>query len=105
MAQKAANDLKADSADANSAVIGTELVCPSIAPGGDGTAETAVPYQSANPHLRFFSDRRGYTLTTIGRTEVRADFRVVPKVTEHGSAATTAQSFVILDGRPGLEEL
>jgi alkaline phosphatase D len=100
-----ANDLKADYANANSAVIGTELVCTSIASGGDGTANTAVPFASVNQHLRFYSERRGYTLTTIARDQVRADFRVVPKITEHGSAATTAQSFVILDGRPGLEEL
>ncbi|MFI7542317.1 alkaline phosphatase D family protein [Actinoplanes sp. NPDC049599] len=100
-----ANDLKADYAGASSAVVGTELVCTSISSGGDGTADTAVPYQAANPHLRFFSDRRGYTLTTIGRTELRADFRAVPVVTEHGAAATTLKSFVVLDGRPGLQEL
>ena len=100
-----ANDLKADYAGSSSAVIGTELVCTSIASGGDGSAGTAVPYQATNPHLRFFSDRRGYTLTTIGRAEVRADFRAVPVVTEHGAAATTLKSFVILDGRPGLQEL
>jgi alkaline phosphatase D len=100
-----ANDLKADYASPSSAVIGTELVCTSIASGGNGSAATAIPNRATNPHLRFFSDRRGYTLTTIGRTQLRADFRSVPVVTEHGAAATTVKSFAILDGRPGLQEI
>jgi alkaline phosphatase D len=55
-----------------------------------------------NPHLRFYSDRRGYVRTVIGPAQVRADFRAVAKVTEHGAPATTIGSFVILDGQPGL---
>jgi alkaline phosphatase D len=100
-----ANDLKADYANPNSATVGTELVCTSIASGGDGSASTTVPNRAANPHLRFYSERRGYTLTTFSRTQVRTDFRVVPYVREHGAAASTAASFVILDGRPGLQTL
>ena len=33
-----------------------------------------------------------------------ADFRAVAKVSEHGAAATTARSFVIHDGQPGLAD-
>ena len=99
-----ANDLKADYDNPSSAVVGTELVCTSISSGGNGTAATTGPFQAQNPHLRFFSERRGYTLTTIGRTQMRADFRAVPVVTEHGAAASTIASFVVLDGRPGLQE-
>ncbi|GIG92714.1 alkaline phosphatase D family protein [Plantactinospora endophytica] len=98
-----ANDLKADYANPGSATIGTELVCTSISSGGNGSADTAIPNGSINPHIRFFSNRRGYVRTTIGRTQLRADFRAVASVTEHGAPVSTVGSFVIADGRPGLQ--
>jgi alkaline phosphatase D len=100
-----ANNLKADYATASSAVIGTELVCTSITSGGDGTADTAIPNAATNPHLKFYSNRRGYVRTKVTQAQVTADFRGVAAVTEHGAAATTLKSFAILDGRPGLQAL
>ncbi|MFG3640933.1 alkaline phosphatase D family protein [Micromonospora sp. NPDC047762] len=98
-----ANDLKADYANPSSATVGTELVCTSISSTGNGSGSTTVPNAAANPHLKFYSDRRGYVRTTITRSQVRADFRAVNTVTEHGAAASTVRSFVILDGQPGLQ--
>ncbi|MET8283056.1 alkaline phosphatase D family protein [Micromonospora sp. NPDC005174] len=98
-----ANDLKADYANPSSATIGTELVCTSITSTGNGTGSTTIPNAATNPHLKFYSDRRGYVRTTISRSQVRADFRAVNTVTEHGAAASTVRSFVILDGQPGLQ--
>jgi alkaline phosphatase D len=98
-----ANDLKANYAEPNSATVGTELVCTSITSDGDGTGSTTVPNAATNPHLKFYSDRRGYTLASVSAGQVRADFRSVAKVSEHGAPVTTAKSFVILDGRPGLQ--
>ncbi|AVT33199.1 alkaline phosphatase [Plantactinospora sp. BC1] len=98
-----ANDLKADYANPGSATIGTELVCTSISSGGNGSADTAIPNGSVNPHIRFFSNRRGYVRTTIGRAQLRADFRAVASVTEHGAPVSTVGSFVIAEGRPGLQ--
>lgn len=100
-----ANDLKADYADSASATIGTELVCTSITSGGNGSAATAIPNVATNPHLKFHSGLRGYVRTTISPAQVRADFRAVATVTEHGAPATTLKSFAILDGRPGLRAL
>jgi alkaline phosphatase D len=99
-----ANNLKADYANPLSATIGAELVCTSVTSGGDGTATTAIPNAATNPHLRYFSDRRGYVRTTIEPTQIRADFRALPFVSEHGAAATTARSFVIHDGIRGLAD-
>ncbi|MEU7800953.1 alkaline phosphatase D family protein [Micromonospora arborensis] len=98
-----ANDLKADYANPSSATIGTELVCTSISSTGNGSGSTTIPNAANNPHLKFYSDRRGYVRTTISRSQVRADFRAVNTVTEHGAAASTVRSFVILDGQPGLQ--
>ncbi|MFD7730406.1 alkaline phosphatase D family protein [Kitasatospora phosalacinea] len=98
------NDLKADYANPSSATIGSELVCTSITSGGNGSATTAVPNGALNPHLRFYSDRRGYVRTRITPAQITADFRSVATVTEHGAAATTARTFIIHDGQPGLAD-
>jgi alkaline phosphatase D len=98
-----ANELKADYSTSTSAVIGTELVCTSITSDGDGNGSTTIPNVATNPHLKFYQDRRGYTLASVTPSQVKADFRSVAKVSEHGGAITTAKSFVILDGKPGLQ--
>ncbi|UWP83854.1 alkaline phosphatase D family protein [Dactylosporangium fulvum] len=99
------NDLKADYANQSSATIGTELVCTSITSGGNGSATTTIPNGATNPHIKFYSNRRGYVRTRITRAQITADFRGLASVTEHGAAATTLKSFAILDGRPGLQAL
>jgi len=100
-----ANDLKADYAAPGSATIGAELVCTSITSGGDGTATTTIPNAATNPHLRFYSNRRGYVRTRITPAQITADFRAVASVTEHGAAATTVRSFAIHDGLKGLADV
>ncbi|GIH04185.1 phosphodiesterase [Rhizocola hellebori] len=97
------NDLKADYANAGSATIGSELVTTSITSGGNGSGATAIPDVATNPHLKFYSDHRGYVRTTISQTQIRADFRAVTNVTEHGAPASTLRSFVIQEGLPGLQ--
>jgi alkaline phosphatase D len=98
-----ASDLKADYNNASSATIGSELVSSSVTSGGDGDGSTTIPDVGTNPWLKFYNNRRGYVRTTITPTQMQADFRAVAMVTEHGSAATTVKSFVIEDGRPGLQ--
>jgi alkaline phosphatase D len=98
-----ASDLKADYNNANSATIGSELVCTSVTSSGDGDGATTIPDVGTNPWLKFFNNRRGYVRTTITPTEMRADFRAIAKVSEHGLPATTAKSFVIQEGQPGLQ--
>jgi alkaline phosphatase D len=97
-----ANDLKADYRNPSSATIGSELVCTSITSDGDGSGSTTIPNAATNPHVKFFSDRRGYVRTTITPAAITADFRSVARVTEHGAPVSTTRSFVIQDGHPGL---
>ncbi|MBL1077432.1 alkaline phosphatase D family protein [Nocardia sp. 2] len=99
-----AADIKQRWDDPGSATLGTELVATSITSGGDGTesrpdVEAVLP---GNPHIRFFNNRRGYVRTRISPREVRADFRAVPYVSREGAPVETRASFVIEDGRPGL---
>ncbi|HWD78498.1 MAG TPA: alkaline phosphatase D family protein [Kribbella sp.] len=98
-----ASDLKADYNNASSATIGSELVSSSVTSGGDGDGATTIPDVGTNPWLKFYNNRRGYVRTTITPTQLQADFRAVDKVSEHGAAAITMKSFVIEDGRPGLQ--
>ncbi|WP_432120407.1 alkaline phosphatase D family protein [Streptomyces sp. S1] len=97
-------DLKADFRDPSSRTVGTEIVTTSITSGKDG-ADRPSNYDrltQANPHLRFFNGRRGYTKVSLDRESARADFRTVPYVTTPGAPVTTAASFVTEAGNPGL---
>jgi alkaline phosphatase D len=98
-----ASDLKADYNNASSATIGSELVTSSVTSSGDGDGSTTIPDVGTNPWLKFFNNRRGYVRTTISPTQLRADFRNVAKVSEHGAVASTVKSFVIQEGQPGLQ--
>ncbi|MET7294825.1 alkaline phosphatase D family protein [Streptomyces griseoloalbus] len=97
-------DIKDDFDDPDSRTVGTEIVATSIASGKDGSERPANwdTYMTANPHLRFYNGRRGYTTVELGRDAARADFRTVPYVTRPGAPVTTAASFVTAAGEPGL---
>jgi len=100
-----ANDLKADFDDPSSATVGVELVTTSITSNGDGFDTTvATDNQLAeNPHIRFANSQRGYVTTRFSKKQLQADFKVLPQgVRTAGSPAVTRASFVVEDGRPGL---
>jgi alkaline phosphatase D len=101
-----ANDLKADFSDPESRTIGSELVCTSITSNGDGTPEPTEAGARAlaeNPHIKFNSNRRGYVRCDVTREEWRADFKVLPYVKRPGAPISTARSFTIEAGNPGLQ--
>ncbi len=97
------SDLRADFEDETRPVIGTEFVCTSITSGGDGADGPGFlpALQAENPHLRYFNNLRGYTRCTVDRTECRADYRVVDRVSTPGAPVRTHRSFVIEAGVPG----
>ncbi|MFF0432471.1 alkaline phosphatase D family protein [Streptomyces sp. NPDC004327] len=97
-------DIKADFRDPASRTVGTEIVATSISSGKNGSERPSnhANLTRANPHLRFYNGRRGYTTVTLGESEARADFRTVSAVTTPGAPVVTAASFVTEAGRPGL---
>lgn len=99
-----ASDLKLDYDDPDAPVVGSELVTTSATSGGDSAGKdfTGDP---ENPHFRFHDDMRGYVRTKITSSELRADFRVLPYVSERNSPAETKASFVISDRVRGLQEV
>ncbi|NNN37017.1 alkaline phosphatase [Streptomyces sp. S3(2020)] len=97
-------DIKDDFDDPFSRTLGTEIVATSVTSGKDGEERPSnwTTYMAANPHLRFYDGRRGYTTVTLDRAQARADFKTLPYVTTPGAPITTAASFVTEVGNQGL---
>ncbi|MCZ9352736.1 alkaline phosphatase D family protein [Streptomyces mutabilis] len=97
-------DVKEDFDDPESATVGTEVTCTSVASGRDGVEQPANwdLYMRANPHIKFYNGKRGYVRAELDREAARLDFRTVSAVTTPGAPVTTAASFVTEAGNPGL---
>ncbi|WP_046709690.1 alkaline phosphatase D family protein, partial [Streptomyces europaeiscabiei] len=97
-------DIKRDFDDRSSRIVGTELVASSVSSGGNGSDKPANwdTYMTANPHMRFYNGRRGYTTVRLDRRSARADFKAVPYVTTTGAGISTVASFAVEAGKPGL---
>jgi alkaline phosphatase D len=93
--------------DPSSNVVATEFVTTSITSGGDGS-DTRVEIAEVlpeNPHIRYFSNRRGYVRTRIDDGELRADFQVVPFVSRPDAPSHTGASFVVTDRDPAVHSV
>jgi alkaline phosphatase D len=99
-----ANDLLVDFDGGPSRKVGAELVGTSISSGGNGTTTPAdlAAILAENPCLRFHSQQRGYVRCEVTPEVARADFEVVDFVDKPGGTVSTAASFRIENGRPGL---
>jgi alkaline phosphatase D len=96
-------DLKLDFADERSETVGVEFTNTSISAGGDGS-DVAVTWErmkGANPHVKYHSARRGYVSCAATRETMRADFRILERVSTPGLPAQTGGSLVVEAGRPG----
>jgi alkaline phosphatase D len=96
-------DLKADFREPKSATIGVELTNSSITSGADGADVIATWEQtrSDNPHIKYHSARRGYVAVTVTPSDLRADFKVLDKVTVRDRPITTGGSLIVKAGLPG----
>jgi len=93
--------------DPTSRLVATELVTTSISSGGDGsdTRDDTSALLAENPHIRYFSGRRGYIRTRITADEIRADFQVLPYVSRPDAPVLTGASFVIGDREAALHSM
>jgi len=84
--------------------VAVELVTTSVSSGGDGsdTRPEIVAVLPDNPHIRYYSNRRGYLRARITPEALRADFRILPYVSRPGAPVSTGASFVVRDGEPVL---
>ena len=89
--------------DGDSPVIAAEFCGTSIsAPGPNPKLVAAI--RDANPHIRYADgSRRGYALLDFGRDRLEARLRVVDTVASRDAGISTAATFAVTAGRPGLE--
>ena len=99
-------DLKLDFADPRSATIGAELTNTSITSGGDGSdvGATWEQIRPDNPHIKYHSARRGYIACTATRALLRADFKILERVSVPDAPERTGGTLVVEAGRPGVSE-
>ncbi|WP_431044717.1 alkaline phosphatase D family protein [Streptomyces sp. P1-3] len=102
-----AMDIKKDFDDPASRTAGVEFVGTSVSSGKDGADKPAnwATIMAANPHLKFYNGRRGYTVVTLDGEQARADYRTVSAVTAPGGTLSTAASFATEAGNPGLRQV
>ncbi|MDN3295835.1 alkaline phosphatase D family protein [Streptomyces ficellus] len=97
-------DLKADFNNPASRVVGTEIATTSVSSGRDGAQKPGNwnNLTQANPHLKFYDGRRGYTVITLGMLQADISFKTLSAVTRPGGTLSTAASFSTGTGLPGL---
>ena len=101
--QHYAADLKVDFTDAEAPVVASEFVGTSVSSGGDGNDTVQSAALRENPWIKYNANRRGYVRIDVDRSQLRADLQILPYVSRPDAPATTGATFVIEDGRPGLQ--
>ncbi len=96
-------DLKMDYDDPGSAVVGAELVGTSMTSGGDGNDADTSRVQALNPHVKFFNARRGYVSVEVAPARLTSTYRCVPYVSRPGAPIETVGTFVVENGRRGVD--
>ena len=96
-------DLKLNFDDPTSRTVGTEFVGSSISSGGDGNDSAPQDVLASNPHIKFFSNRRGYVQVTVTPSLWTSHYHVLPYVSRPDAPVETRASFVVESGRPGVQ--
>jgi alkaline phosphatase D len=96
-------DLKLDFTNPASETIGAEFTNSSISSAGDGgdVAPNWEATRADNPHIKYHSGRRGYIDCTATPSTLRADFKIVERVSVPGLPVATGGTLVMEAGKPG----
>jgi alkaline phosphatase D len=96
-------DLKLDFENPRSETVGVEFTNTSVTSGADGADVSATwdRLRLDNPHIKYHSARRGYIACTATPATMRAEFKVLDRVTVPDAAERTGGSLVVEAGRPG----
>ena len=94
-------DLKIDFENSASETVGVEFTNTSMTSGADGAEVNATweRMRGDNPHIKYHSARRGYIACTATPPTMRADFKVLDRVTVPDSPERTGGSLVVEAGR------
>ncbi len=96
-------DLKLDFTSPRSATVGVEFTNSSVTSIGDGfdVAPGWDAIKGDNAHIKYHSARRGYIACTATAATMRADFKILDRVTVPDLPAHVGGSLVVQAGRPG----
>lgn len=96
-------DLKLDFTNPGSDTVGVEFTNSAITTGGDGTVVTPTwdSTRRDNPHIKYHSGKRGYVACTATPETMRADFKILERVTVQDQPARIGGSLVVEAGRRG----
>ena len=90
------SDLKTDFRDERSATVASELVGSSITSISGLTRDRREAIERENPHVRYSeSERRGYVVVELSKSEARSELKAVEDVTDPNSGIETLASFVV----------
>ena len=97
-------DLETDFRDEHAPPVASEIVGSSITSGSNLTAERGEALKRDNPHVHYANgEDKGYALVELDREKAIANLRGLDDVTDVNSGISTVATFVIEDGRPGLQ--
>ena len=96
-------DLKLDFTDPRSETVATEFTNTSISSGGDGADVSANwdAVRAGNEHIRYHSARRGYIACTATPATMRADFKILDRITVPDAPIKVGGSLVVEAGKRG----
>ncbi|MBX9789900.1 MAG: alkaline phosphatase D family protein [Pirellulales bacterium] len=100
------NDLLVNFDDRESKPVASEFVGTSISSGGNGggrVADARSGVLAENPFVKFQNNERGYVSCTVTPSSWRSDYQVVEFVTTPGAPMVTRASFVVENGRAGVQ--
>ncbi len=99
-----ATELHMEPLEPASPTVGVEFTNSSISSNGDGSevASWWPRVQGDNPHIKFHNSQRGYISCTATRKVMRADFKVVDRVSVPDEPVHLAGTFVVEAGRAEL---
>ncbi len=102
-------DLRTDPFDQSLPVIGTEFMASSISSSffdDDQAVEGLVSAAlTANPQIKWFSAKRGYTVCEVTPDRWLATYRAVKDQFDESSPVDTVSSWEVLAGRPGVQQV
>ncbi|MDF2439407.1 MAG: alkaline phosphatase [Abditibacteriota bacterium] len=100
------SDLKADFDKVDSPIVASEFAGTAITSGGVNpkSAEAYTSDIAGQPHLKYFDGiKRGYVSCTLDRKTWHSDIHGVENVLDAGSPVRISSSWVVENGKPGVQ--
>lgn len=102
----AAADLKMDFNDPSSEIVGSEFATTSISSDGDGSElDDLAGLWLSNDHVKLYNAQRGYVRCRVTPERWKTDHLVLPYITRKGAPIRTYASFILENGKPGLQKV